>query len=280
MNNILIINDYSAGVKSAIAYALSLAKKMQANLLIWNTSRNTEAQAKVLANAKSKAVNETAEKPFSVNSFLMHEGIAPEQYHTGNLPSINVIEENYLTRQGIVNLVNQHKIKLVIKGVAANQPIDQLVDLQMQTVLSKTYCPVILVPQHFNKPSIQNMVYMADARFSQYEILFQLKRIAEANNAQLTLANIAADGIPQMENNYANEFFKNTIQRHVPCKQMSLNHIRERDVKKVTDVMINVIKTDLLIMSFRRYHFAELTSKSRANVEPTHLDIPLMLYPF
>jgi hypothetical protein len=280
MNNILIINDYSAGVKSAIAYAFSLAKKMHANLLIWNINRTSETQTKVLANTKASAANEATGQAFSVDKFLLSEGILPQQYQNGTLPLINVLEENYITRQGIINIINQHKIRLVVKGVAANQPISQLVDLQMQTVLSKTYCPVILVPQQFSKPTIQNIVYMADARFSQTEILWQLKRMAEANNAHVTLANIATDGIPQMVETYANEYFRDVIQSHVPCKHMSLNHIRERDVKKVADVMVNVIKSDLLVMSYRKYHYAQLTHKNKQSEDPTHLDVPLMLFPF
>jgi hypothetical protein len=280
MNNILIINDYSAGVKSATAYALSLAKKMHANLLIWNINRAAEPQTQVLANTKASAINETAEKPFSVDSFLLSAGILPQQHQSGNSPLINVLEENYITRQGIINIINQHKIQLVVKGVSANQPLHQLVDLQMQTVLNKTYCPVILIPEQFVTPSIQNIVYMADERFSPFEILWQLKRIAQANDADITLANMASDGIPQMEENYAHDFFADVIKAHVPYDRMSLNHIRERNVKKVTDVMVNVIKTDLLVMSYRKYHFAQLTDKNRLAEDPNHLDVPVMLFPF
>ncbi|MBS7564965.1 universal stress protein [Mucilaginibacter sp. Bleaf8] len=279
MNNILIINDYSAGVKNAIAYGISLAKKMQSKLLIWNIARTADTKVKVLANSKAGAVNETETQTTLSDSQLLDETLL-KHFQNADMPVVNVIEENYITKQGILNVIGQHNIQLVVKGVATEQPIHQVVDAQMNTVLSKTNCPVVLVPQHFDSAEIQNMVYMADQRFSQVKIMWQLKHLADAYGADLTLANLAADGIPQMEETYANEFFNDVIQGHVPFDRMSLNHIRERDVKKVTDVMVNVLKTDLLVMSYRRYHFAELTNKNKAAQDPAYLQVPLLLFPY
>jgi hypothetical protein len=57
------------------------------------------------------------------------------------------------------------------------------------------------------------------------------------------------------------------------------NNIRERNIGKAVDVLVNDMNTDLLVLTNHRYHFDELLGSVNELTLPGYIQIPIMIFP-
>lgn len=278
MKSILVINDFSAEAEHAAELALSLARNTGANLLLWNAARVIEETAAVAlhASAHTHGDEETVKNNYDTNP-LLERLIMENSRHRGFKPIITSMNTYSFTPNHLADVVVKQPIWMIVKGIAEYEQ-HRANELSTQSILSKACCPLLLVPQSAEIKDLEKIVYTADLRYCRLEVLQLLKRLAQPFQSQLLVAHMPAKGLPDISDSYAATLFTDEICSNIDYENLYFNHIKETDVPKAMDVLINAMHTDLLVLINRRFHFDEIMGSAPDQL-PAYLTVPVLVFP-
>jgi hypothetical protein len=262
MKNFLLLNDFSPQAERALAVANVLANQFDARVLIWNINRPEKSVLnRKMALSASSLLNE--EIGFST----------PISAPASNNASVTYLHEEETYNRSIHEVVVQYKVQLIIKGVTGSL---NNIHQEMRSIVAKTFCPLLLVPEQTAIEQLKHLVYIDDLRFCRSEIVSYLKQATTAG-ADVTVAHIATKGIPDMVDDYAKTVYQEAVGWHSP--HIRFNHIKEKNIKKAADVLVNMMNTNMLVMAYDRFHLAALTNTDGSDNYLKHLPVPLMVFP-
>lgn len=278
MKNILIINRNPQDTERTTALALLLAGSTNAKLYFWNTAviqtHSYAAEMSVAGSAKNLPA-----RPFPKNRWIEQ---VQRKFHlqTGLKTLVGFIENIHFVSDNVAAIVRKFNIGLLIKGIPQNaEQGPPVIESDVLSCSAKSGCPVLLVPEQFQCKTFEKIVYVTDLRYCRQGVIRFLSKLAINFNASILIANIAAKGLPFMENNHALDVFKDTIAHPASHDHFYFNNIRERDIPKAVDVLVNDMDTDLLVLVNHRYHFTELFGAATPYLLPGYIRIPVLLFP-
>lgn len=270
MNNILLLNDFSAQTTHAFAYAKKLARTLQVNLLIWDLKEPVQKQP--IQNLVTIGRRDAGSQKSNSTETLLND-VLKEIEESGVI--------TYLTKKDtegytLHELVQKHQIDLVIKGTESHaNPLDKLTS----QFLIKTLCPVLVIPQQAEWKGVKQMVYLTDLRYCRAHITNYLKQVANQLNAGLALAHITAAKLPEPETNYAITLYRKAIGHNPNQLNLSFQHITEPCINKAADVLIDVLHNNWLAMAYGKHHHTALSAVcNNSQQKPAEINVPLLLF--
>jgi hypothetical protein len=277
MRTILIVNDNSSEARHAAEFALVIAQRMEADILLVNTTViNQMVTEKVLAGDVSKA--DIDEHPFPG---ILHHLNTLNEGQLSFKPAIKEFDVAVMTESEMIELVIKNRIWMMVKGMADIRTIaDAKKNLNIHTVLNRVLCPLLLIPPHWELKDLERLVYIADLRYCRIQVVRYLADIAKSWNADLSIAHMSARGLPDMAENYALSVFSEEFSTKVNYDQLFFNNIKEKDLAKAVDVMINAMHNDVLVFVNHRYHFEEILGRYITDSLPLNITIPLLIFPY
>ena len=277
MKNILIFNDFSPEAEHATELALLLAGKTNTNLYVWNTCENAEeavAEEMIAANS-----SETISEINKDNTSWIERLESKLNWKSGLMPVVQFIESVEYAPDNVLRVVKKYDIGTLIKGIA--EADDDLLHIEAEALKcsTKSGCPILFIPGKVEYKAFEKMVYATDLRFCRHEIITFLTQLARPLNASVLIANISAQGLPYMEDNYARSVFEKEILNPIKYENIYFSNIRERDIPKALDVLVNGMNSDLLVLVNNKYHFKELLGQNTPYNVPENIHIPLLVFP-
>jgi hypothetical protein len=103
--------------------------------------------------------------------------------------------------------------------------------------------------------------------------------MAQIINASVLIANISEKGLPYMEENYAKSVFEDAVLNPMNRDCIYFNNVKERNIPKALDILVNDMKNDLLVMVNNKFHFNEIMGHDSPYVIPENIRIPLLIFP-
>jgi nucleotide-binding universal stress UspA family protein len=277
MKNILVFNDMSPETEHAIELALLLADATNVGLYIWDTigrPESSDSAELVVAGAHEVALKVPVNKNRPVGESEFH-------LKTDSTSTVNFIKDIDFAPGNALSVVKKFNIGLLIQGVAKNE--DQLSYIEKNALgcSTKSGCPLMLIPERFPCKAFEKIVYATDLRFCRRDLMSFLSQLATKLNASVLVANIAAKGLPYMEDKYAADVFNDIVAHSARAsnEHFYFDNIRERDVHKAIDVLVNDMAADLLVLTNHRYHFNELLGSGIPYTLPDYIRIPLLIFP-
>lgn len=277
MKNILVFNGRSPETEHATELALLLAGATRVRLLVWNTIDSAEKPAanKMVAAGHNEPVEE-----FHAGQNDWLDKLQLKLYrHTGLKPDVGFIHRADCASGNILAAVKKFNIGLLVKGVAGDADRASRIDRDALGCSTSSGCPVLLVPQRSPCRAPEKIVYATDLRFCRQDVVRFLSKIATALNASILIANMAAKGLPHMEDEYALSVFRDVLVHPSNYEHIYFNNIRERDIPKAIDVLVNDMKNDLLVVVNHKYHFNELLGRDTPYVIPEYISVPILIFP-
>ncbi len=270
MKTILMINDKTPQAEHAAKFAFNIAHIMHAALLLVNTVPLKKASQQVLVNAD---IEQSAYQ--SDDEIYLHINTSKfEDFQ----PPVSVIDIPELNEATLIQTIRERDILMVVKGMPDTSSDKN--KLNINVVLNRITCPLLLVPETWEIKNIERLVYIADLRFCRTTIVSYLAALAKPYEATLSIAHLSAKGIPDMEENYANAVFKAQVADHLNYNNLHFNNIREKDLKKALDVIINGLHNDILALVNHRFHFEEILGRYITDVLPGNITVPLLIFPY
>lgn len=276
MKTIFVFNDHSDAAKHAATLALSIAVKTNADVCIANLLKVFQPATKKMELAACALIGDGGSEPDLVtylNSINKNIGdFKPEINH------INVY--NHSASQ-LAEFVIKNNIWMMVKGLDDYGAINmEPPGVEVQHVLNRVSCPLLLVPSKLQIKDFERIVYMADLRYCRVQVVKYLAELSWPYRARLIIDHLSAKGLPDMEQNYSYQVFQDMISKNIKYDQLFFNNIRERNIQKAADIMIHGMQVDLLALVNHRFHFKEILGDYIPRMLPENISIPLLIFPY
>lgn len=273
MKTVVVIDDGSQAAANAAKLAYVIAKKTKADILIvqicairslvyskaivgqgfWESSLETGSASKTLLNELTHTV--TACRP---------------EITTVNLPNADSTQ--------LAELIIKSNAWFVVNGMALMPYGHPALDLQF--LLNKLRCPLLLVPENWSLNVIKRITYIADLRYCRLSIVRYLTELGKFIGASVAVAHLSAKGLPPIEENYGRQLFAAEVADKIKDCKLIFNNIREVNMAKAVDVIINGMHNDLLVLINHRFHFKEIIGQRLEYNLPSAITIPVLLFPY
>lgn len=277
MKNILIFNDFSPEAGHATELALLLAGKTNTNLYVWNIYSKPEKPVtrELIAVNENDATTVRIDK----NTNWIEKLESKLNWQSGLVPAVHFIEGVSYEANKVLSVTKKYDIGLIVKGITDTDADLAQIEIEALGCSTKSGCPILFIPEKAACKAFEKIVYAADLRFCRHDVVSFLIQIAKPLNASLLIANISAKGLPYMDDKYARSVFETEILNLTRYEPVYFNNIRERDIPKALDVLVNGMNNDLLVLVNNKYHFKELLGQDTPYIVPQNIHIPLLIFP-
>jgi len=278
MKTLLVINDSTPQGDHAAKFALIIAQALQANVVIANA-------CKAVKNAQKESIlaggEENDESSGHFEAEIAESLIKLNSHHDGFKPEITEVDISVFNEVQLAEFSIKEQIWMIVKGMADHSPetLSQM-HININVLLNRVRCPLLMIPLHWHLKQIERLVYIADLRYCRIHFVRFLAELAKPWNAVVSIANLSAKGLPDMCEAYAGSVFKEEICNTVKYDQLVLNNVKEKDLNKAVDVMINGLHNDVLVMVNHRFHFEEIVGTYITEDLPDHITVPLLIFPY
>lgn len=273
MKTIVVFNDNSAEARNAAEFALNIAQKVKADILVFNIASQQAWEAKKLVLTAEPKPAEQAEV------VTLIEQLSLQMETNGFMPAILDIDASNYSDKEICEVIIRKNIWLMIKGIETHVTHDLLCHVDIQSVLNHVGCPLLLIPDNYKKRNFENIAYAVDMRYCRRAVLRYLADLAAEFNATLNLEHISAKGLPPLDDKYALSLFDDETAGLGHAAKINFNNIKENGLNKAIGVIINNLHTDLLALVNHRFHFEEIFGRTIENCMPEKVPVPVMVFP-
>lgn len=278
MKTLLVINDSTPQGDQAAKFALIIAQALEANITIANACNPVK---KVQKESVLVTGGEHDELPNHSGAEITESLVKLNNHHDGFKPQITEVDISAFNEVQLAEFSNKEQIWMIVKGMADHSPETlSKMQININVLLNRVRCPLLMVPLHWPLKQIERLVYIADLRYCRIHFVRFLAELAKPWNAVVSIANLSAKGLPDMCEAYAGSVFKEEICNNVKYDQLVLNNVKEKDLNKAVDVMINGLHNDVLVMVNHRFHFEEIVGTYITEDLPGHITVPLLIFPY
>lgn len=274
MKTILVPTDFSKLSKVAVSYAIGLAKKMDAKIILLCV---TNATASTDSLTSMKKLEESMEKTARRDADQLMGEVSAEVGKVGisyrsvsGFPLENVINE----------FAETNKVDLIVMGTKGATGLKKvLIGSNATAVINNSSVPVIVVPDKARFKSIKTLVYATDVQ----NFLTEIKTVGKFANlfgASIQVLHVMPEGSPKMKDeNDATMISREKLVRMARYPKIHLNVVRNNSIPRAVDGFVNDQKADLLAMFTHRLDFFEkLTGKSVTRQLAFHSSVPLLTF--
>jgi hypothetical protein len=181
----------------------------------------------------------------------------------------------------VIELVNRNQVWMMMKGMGVVMPaVNARRGLNIHTVLNRVLCPLLLIPAKWQLKKIERLAYLADLRYCRIHIVQYLAELAGLWHAALSIVHKPASGLPDMAENYAHILFQEEVHNKVNYDQLFFYNVKEKDPATPVDALVNGIPNDVLVLENHRFHFEEIVGRYITEALPSHITIPLFIFPY
>jgi hypothetical protein len=279
MKTIIVINDNSNEAFHAAFLALDIAEKVGANLLITNEFKVDERNF-AKENIQTSGITGPADTRRTLTSLAGRLRMLYDA-NAESIPGITEMDISDFRDEDLTRFVIRNNIWMIVTGTSElSDTHTSDLHINIQSVLNHVRCPLLLVPEKSQVKAFDQIVYIADLRYCRLHIVRFLAELALPYMANILVDHLSAKGLPHMEESHASTVFDVEIATKVNYDQLSFNNIKERDLSKAVDVMINGMHSDLLVMVNHRFHFEEILGRYLTHSLPANITIPLLIFPY
>jgi nucleotide-binding universal stress UspA family protein len=230
MKSILVIDDRSSSANYAAKLALSIAKKVRANLIAFNAA----IPVNILPVTEYEFVPENRPSDYmqiqetSLAKQLMLQNQSGEKF----MPEITEIDPTLFSADELMPFVKQRDIWMVVKGVPGEEVFSRQTVVSVQAILDKVKCPMLLLPEKPEIKDFDRIVHTIDLRYCKLPILKYLVELATPYKASILLAHISLSGPPRAEKKMIVDLFNTEIRPILNMRSYSLTILQNATWRK------------------------------------------------
>jgi len=274
MKTILVPTDFSINAENALQYAVNIAKRTQAKIILLHTFHIEHNSAPLPVNMVEKQIEVTRQ-----NSNAHLKALCNKVSHNSKNLIDFISSHNFLIDE-ILTLSEERNIDLIVMGTqGANGKLGrQIFGTNSSKVIEKAKCPVITIPEGNSHFDIKTIVYATEYLDSDIACLQNIADMAKLFEAKIQVIHISEfddyDAKKVLEN------FQSKVTESVGYKNISFKLLISNDIEQKIEEYIEEEKgIDMLVMSAHdRSMMDKLFGKSITKVMAFYLSIPLMVF--
>jgi len=266
MKTILVLTDLSEKAENAATYALKIAGKINAKIILYHAVEPhllvDEGQANLIEN-DVEHLNILANK---LNAS-----------YTGSTqaPAVEVISKNDDLGHSVKQLVLEREVDLIIMGSKSDNAIDDfLFGSDTYKVLDEANCPILFVPNGYKYSEFKTIVFSDDLKNKYPKAVKFLIDVAQIDNSEILITHFGE------ELSYNIEKYLDLYNNELHYPKVSIRQIESENVQDWLTEIITTIKADLLVMI---YHEHKMYGKTIAGSNSKKMlyqhAVPLLILP-
>lgn len=261
MDKILILTS-NANDAHLINFAQKFASKNSQHLVVATTNKTPKQR---LPEPVAAQVSRQ-----SLPNKALHSGSSTYCNERSDLIDLSTIDVSSFDENQLAVYILKQGFTMVMSCLEGSR-------LDMQSILNKLHCPLMILPEDVTDHNIDRVVYLTDLRYCQQHILAGLSRL---KNSSLLLTHICQQGLPDLSLTYGEQLLADAIGCRNLSNELFFSHVKETKMQNVTDTLINIMHANMLVCLNRQFHFQQLLGDRLPARLPAHISVPLLVYPF
>ncbi len=284
MKTFLVSTDFSSGADHAVDYSYSLARQMQASLILCNA---VVVPAEVpMASAMVWPMDECGTLLDCSNEELKKVKTRLEKNtHDagGEGPAIRCVNE-IGTMQSVVNaLAKSEKADLVIIGAHGSKGLDQFIlGNHCRIMIDATSRPLLMISPEVSFKKIKKIAFGTDFKnpSRDLQVLYKLIAFARPLDAEILLTHVCSSAAHTPEFESKIEQFMTELADTADYAQIYYRIVRNDHVRTGLEWLCKHGQVDILAMVHRTHSFFDnLLNGSTTQKMAGHLSVPLLVFP-
>jgi nucleotide-binding universal stress UspA family protein len=271
MKTILVLTDFSINADSVAQYALRLAQKIEANLLLCNIYQlpdddDAHQNPWPIKDCEKSVINNLGAQVAMLKTLLDKE--------TGDSfkPDIEQCSQQGLIADALNKVATRHHIFMAVIG--AHHATGFFGNNNAWDIIENADFPVLVVPYQVRFKPFKQIAFATMMNYTDITVLESLAGLAKHSDSQILIVNITPD---EKEASIIKEFF-NQIPHEIDYPNITYQHIKRSDV--VSCLKELNANTDLLVMVHRRRSYLQdFFSGSTTRKLTLNGDKPILIFP-
>ncbi len=274
MKKILVPTDFSENSEDALRYAIELARREKARLVLLNVYPETFTAADL---SKGVVLTDNLE-------LIEKEARKRLQKKCDELEELYELTCDYQALQGPVKTVitetaKKLKVDLIVMGMKGHGKPGHVVGSTALAMLNVSPCPLIVIPVKAFFKGIRKITFATDYHESDLPAINRIAEIARAFSAQLELVHVFDGEMMEGAEKEMLAEFMGDVADHVPFSNVSFRQIHGRDVEKRLEQYVEDTGPDLMAISSRhRGPLDMLFGKSITKEMAKHIQVPMLVF--
>lgn len=274
MKTILVPTDFSENAENALYYAIDIARKLNAKLILLNVYKIEYANSYVPADF---IIVEKKDK--KKESEIRFKALVLKVKHAGKIACETLSIEGFEI-DVILDTIKNKGIDLVIMGTKGESNFaNSIFGSVTAKVIENASCPVIAVPQEASFKAIERITYASAYHKSDLRSLQMVVEIFRAFNAKINVLHVIDSSGSEEDEKFDMEAFKKDVGQKIKYDKLHFQTLKSDDIENALEEYMNEGNTDMLVMStHHRNFFDKLFGKSVTKHMVYHTSIPLMAF--
>lgn len=275
MNTILVPTDFSGTADNAFHFALILAKKNMAKLILLHAY-----QLPVAAGAVSFNVLGEEKEVIEQEATKKMKALCLQIEHTIGIDYEYFIEEGD-TIDTILKVCKELKPGLIIMGTQGASSVAGIIfGSNTSKVISKAPCPVMAIPEGSKfTNTIKKITFATDYHQSDIEAIHTLIEMTSAFNPQINILHISGDEIDTEQEVKLMDTFRKKVNQSCFYNNLSFQIIHGRSVEEEFENYLANDSTNVLVMATHFRSFMDrIFGKSLTKQLVGEITIPLIAF--
>jgi nucleotide-binding universal stress UspA family protein len=286
MKTILVLTDFSIRADHAAHYALKLAQKIKANLLICNVflapadEPMTAQIAWPIGNYETfedDSMNDVSELAGRLNQQL-DKNLTDGEFR----PSIETASIAGSVTDTLNNIVaSNHILLAVISTHGANGLGSFLLGNHARDIIEDANCPVLLIPYQAMFDGYKKIAFATSLTGSDINVLHSLSGFAKYLNAEILITHVADEKFVDPGDFNTAKSFLEMVSSKIDYPSIFYRLIKGKNVNTGLEWLSQQIDIDLLVLVHRkRSFFQRIFEGSITQKLAEHLTKPMLVFPF
>jgi len=284
MKTIAVLTDFSERSEHAAVYALQIAKKIKADILLYNafmTPATADTQTAWPAEDYDEIKTYTQRKLNALSRKLEDE-LREKSFPGSYLPAINYQCEEGVIANNIADLEENKNIVLIVLATHGADDVSAfLMGNNCRQVIDAASTPLLIVPENCSEKNVEKFVFATDLVHNDIDYIRALSTLAKQFSAEIMVANVNQHIPLNAEHEKAVVKFKNEIITKINYGRVYYRNIPNNNIKSGLDWLIENVRFDILVMVHRKGDLSDFVFKSSITEKMAdRACIPLLVYPY
>jgi nucleotide-binding universal stress UspA family protein len=282
MKTILVLTDFSINADYVAHYALKLAQKVEANLLLCNIyeasadEKNTDRKAWPMRASEENSINDLSELAMRLKAELdKEEGGAQFK------PDIEQCSQEGLVGDKLNELAANHEVLLaVISMHSANNLTNFLGTNHAWNIIENAAFPVMVIPYQVRFKDYKLIAFASAVNYTDINVLESLSGLAKYCDSEIMLTHVSDEKtIDRIEESMLKQFF-HQIPAKINYPKIIYHNIKSDNVTVSLKWLTAHTDIDLLVLVHqKRSLFQKVFNRSVTQKLSEHPGKPLLIFP-
>jgi len=226
MKKILVLTNLSYKAENAALYALKLAERTNANIILY---QSIKVPVHSMVTDDVDANDEMVEQQKDSLAQLSNLAARLEKHQPSGIfkPHIEIINEFGDLAVNVSQLITDRAINLIVMGAKSNGELSYLVFGETNAVLTGVKCPVLFVPYKADFKGFNTIVYSTDLKKAYPKAVSFLTDLGRIDNSDIIITHIGP--VAKFDQRQCIELFQQVFEYpNIVYRQLPVGNISEQ----------------------------------------------------